>query len=94
MFKELQKGSYEIFVNKVMAHRKLSKDEVSDVAQGQLFTGKQAKDLHLVDELGGFYDVVDELSKEINVSNPQLVFYRPENQSVVVKLLNMLSQFL
>jgi len=35
-----------------------------------------AKQISLVDELGGFQDTVDALSKVLNISSPQLITYR------------------
>ena len=44
---------YETFLNRVAEGRDMSRDQVHAVAQGRVWTGSQAKDLGLVDELGG-----------------------------------------
>ncbi|HLZ76515.1 signal peptide peptidase SppA [Phenylobacterium sp.] len=49
---------YDNFVQRVAAGRKLSPDRVREIAKGHVWTGAQAKDLGLVDELGGFYEAV------------------------------------
>jgi len=50
---------YDNFVHRVAAGRKLSPERVREIAQGHVWTGVQAKDLGLVDRIGGFYDAVD-----------------------------------
>ena len=50
---------YEGFVARVAAGRKLSPERVREIAKGHVWTGVQAKQLGLVDELGGFYEAVD-----------------------------------
>ncbi|MGF1511171.1 MAG: signal peptide peptidase SppA [Myxococcota bacterium] len=44
---------YELFVNLVADRRGKSRDEVHEVAQGRVWVGEAAKDVGLVDELGG-----------------------------------------
>ncbi len=46
-------ATYEIFLEKVAAARGLSRDEVEQLASGRVWTGQQALELGLVDELGG-----------------------------------------
>ncbi|MBZ4688094.1 MAG: protease [Clostridia bacterium] len=49
---------FEQFVQVVAEGRNLPEDEVRKIADGRIFTGKQAKELGLVDRLGNFYDAV------------------------------------
>ena len=50
---KMMKTIYEDFVNKAAAGREKTFDEIHKIAQGRIWTGKQAKELGLVDELGG-----------------------------------------
>tara|TARA_Y100001968_G_scaffold299276_1_gene309778 strand:+ start:17 stop:826 length:810 start_codon:yes stop_codon:yes gene_type:complete len=52
LLQSLIDSSYEQFVNAVAKGRNLSNDAVRSFADGRVFTGAQAKDLGLVDELG------------------------------------------
>jgi protease-4 len=54
---------YEDFTNKVAQGRGMSKDQVSEIARGRIWTGEDAKAIGLVDELGGF-PVALRLAKE------------------------------
>jgi protease-4 len=49
---------YGQFIHDVAEGRGLAEDEVRKMAEGRVYTGKQAKELKLVDELGGFDDAV------------------------------------
>ena len=49
---------YEGFVARVAAGRHLPVERVREIARGRVWTGAQARDLRLVDEVGGFYQAV------------------------------------
>ncbi|MFC1637693.1 signal peptide peptidase SppA [Candidatus Margulisiibacteriota bacterium] len=72
----LQAESYDEFIQSVVAGRGLSTAEVEAAAQGRIYTGSQALELKLIDELGGFSDAVDLAKKEAKISGePRLIFY-------------------
>ncbi|MEO8115948.1 MAG: signal peptide peptidase SppA, partial [Phenylobacterium sp.] len=50
---------YADFTARVAQGRKLPIERVREIAKGHVWTGAQAKQLGLVDELGGFYQAVD-----------------------------------
>ena len=54
---------YEGFVARVAEGRKMTPDKVRELAKGRVWTGAQARQLGLVDRLGGFYDAVDEAKR-------------------------------
>lgn len=49
---------YEIFLDRVAAGRKMPKDEVRKIAEGRIYTGRQAMEIGLVDRLGGLQDAI------------------------------------
>lgn len=49
----LMQDAYDEFVEKAAAARKVSPEQLDQVARGRVWTGRQAKDVGLVDELGG-----------------------------------------
>jgi protease-4 len=51
--RELMQATYDTFVEKAAAGRNTSPERIDAVGQGRVWTGRQAKDLGLVDELGG-----------------------------------------
>jgi len=63
LIEKLVKGFYQGFIEKVAAGRKMSVEEVDAVGRGRVWTGRQAKQKGLVDELGGLRKAID-LAKE------------------------------
>ncbi len=55
---------YDRFLSKVSEGRKMDKNEVDKIGKGRVWTGNQAKDLGLVDEIGGLSRAL-ELAKEL-----------------------------
>lgn len=52
-FDELMAETYEAFLDRVAEGRKIPRDEVKSLAEGRVYTGRQAKENGLVDDLGG-----------------------------------------
>ena len=50
---------YGNFITRVAAGRNLPPERVREIAKGRVWTGAQAKQLGLVDEVGGFYQAVE-----------------------------------
>jgi protease-4 len=56
---ESMQAVYDQFVERTAAARHMSPEKVDEVAQGRVWTGEQAKQIGLVDELGGLYKAID-----------------------------------
>ncbi|MDP3853701.1 signal peptide peptidase SppA [Phenylobacterium sp.] len=50
---------YANFIARVADGRKLSPERVGEIAKGRVWTGAQASEIGLVDEVGGFYQAVE-----------------------------------
>ena len=61
-----------------MENRSISYQEAYELSQGQLIIGYDALKLNLVDELGNFNDTVDALARDINITKPELIYFRPK----------------
>jgi protease-4 len=71
-------GIYELFVERVAAGRELDLARVNEVARGRVWTGLQAAQVGLVDELGGLRTAIDrgkELAGVDSEEDVQLVLY-------------------
>lgn len=64
---------YSVFLNKVAEGRNLPLDAVRTVAKGQVWTGMQAKERGLVDELGGFLKAISVAKQLTNIEEETLV---------------------
>lgn len=60
-------GIYEQFIAKVAEGRNLPKERVLEIAQGRVWSGAEALNLGLVDELGGLYDAVRFAAKKAGI---------------------------
>ena len=80
---------YEQFVEVVAEGRGLDKEEVRDLATGQLYTGAEAKKLGLVDKLGGLDTAIDLASELAGVTSPEVEYYKPPDKSLLESLLGI-----
>lgn len=65
ILQELVDDSYQQFLEQVQKGRqeKIAADKLLEIADGRIFTGKQALELGLVDSLGNYYDAVRQAEK-------------------------------
>jgi protease-4 len=69
--------TYDQFVEVVAKGRGLPQDRVRQLADGRIYTGSQAKELGLVDELGGKRDAIKLAAKLAGIKGePKVVEYR------------------
>lgn len=59
IFQVMVDDIFQQFVDIVAQGRHLPKEEVEELADGRIFTGRQAQELGLVDDLGNFHDALD-----------------------------------
>lgn len=67
--KEILK-SYDKFLTKVAEARNMDKDQVHNLGKGRVWTGSQAKEMGLVDEIGGLSKAIS-LAKELMGISPE-----------------------
>ena len=73
-FQGLIDDMYIQFVEAVASGRKLDLQEVRSLADGRVFTGRDAKERKLIDEMGNFQDAVDHTAKLAGISGkPRLI---------------------
>ena len=65
---------YGNFVRDVAEGRDMSVSEVKSLADGRIYTGREAKELGLVDELGNFYDALD-MAEELAGTDDATIVY-------------------
>ena len=74
---------YVDFTGKVADGRKLPKEKVLEIAKGRIWSGQDARNLGLVDELGGYETALRLVKKAIGVPDSEdvnlLVYPRPKN---------------
>lgn len=72
---------YNDFTQKVAKARNLSAKEVDNVARGRIFTGEQAVNLGLVDEIGSLSTAIQKAKELAKIDNYSVVVYpKPKNK--------------
>jgi protease-4 len=80
---------YEQFIEVVAEGRGLSKEEVRSLATGQLYSGTEAKELGLVDELGGLDTAIDSAAELAGIESFHVEYYKPQAKSLLSTLFGM-----
>jgi protease-4 len=74
---------HQQFVRDVARGRRMKIDKVQQVADGRIFTGEQAMELGLVDELGNLKDAINAAAKMAAIEGePKIVYPEKEKKSV------------
>lgn len=77
---ESMQSVYDQFVERTAAARHMPPEKVDEVAQGRVWTGEQARQLGLVDELGGLYTAIGLAKQRARIpadEEVELVVYPP-----------------
>ena len=82
---------YDRFITKVADSRKLPKNKVQEIAQGRVWSGTAAKQLGLVDEIGGLEDAVAEAAKQAKLGDDWQLEEYPKRRSFEEQILARLS---
>lgn len=82
---------YKTFCMRVARGRNLSVEYVDSIARGRVWTGTQAKELGLVDELGGMDVALRIAAQEAGITNYSIVAY-PKQKDAVTELMEMFGE--
>lgn len=73
---------YDQFVTKVSESRKLPREKVQEIAQGRVWSGTEAKQLGLVDEIGGLDAAIAFAAKKANLTKYDLIEYPRQKELI------------
>lgn len=73
--------AYDQFVGIVADGRKMDKSAVKKIADGRIYSAKQAKEINLVDEVGSLKDEKKAFAKEAGFSE-DITYYTPDKDSL------------
>jgi protease IV len=86
---------YTQFVQAVADGRHAKVADIKSIADGRVWTGQQAMDMHLIDQIGDFRAAVMDTAKSVNISGePVLVHPEVERKSLLDLLFGDVSQWL
>lgn len=73
MLEEMLAQVHDQFKDAVATGRKFTDEEMDEIATGMIFTGQQAKEIGLVDELGGLQDAIAEAGRLAGLGDDPVV---------------------
>ncbi|MBD1832796.1 signal peptide peptidase SppA [Cyanobacteria bacterium FACHB-472] len=81
---------YGQFVTKVAESRKIPRTKVAEIAQGRVWSGQDAKQLGLVDDIGGVDKAIEYAAKQAKLGNDWQLEEYPKARSFEQRLLKQL----
>ena len=88
-YQEFLDGFYTVFITKAAEGRNLTVEQIHEVAQGRVWTGTQALEHKLIDELGGLDDAINKAAELANITNYDIITI-PQPKSVIEEFLEEL----
>lgn len=80
LMQDYVEDGYRLFLQRVADGRKLSIAKTDSLAQGRVWTGRQAKQLGLVDQLGSLQDAIAYAAKKAKLDNDYSTLDYPETE--------------
>ena len=81
---------YSQFLGRVAEGRKMTKEQVNIVARGRVWTGSDAKEIGLVDKIGGLRDAIDYAAKRAEIKDQRVLYYPLNKDDKFMELLEEL----
>lgn len=88
MFQTTIERGYDLFLTRCAEGRNMPKDSLALYAEGRVWTGNQAKEIGLVDELGGIEKAIEIAAEMANLGKSYVVFEYPKLRSRFNELFN------
>ncbi|MDH5561537.1 MAG: signal peptide peptidase SppA [Deltaproteobacteria bacterium] len=68
------------FINDVALGRNLDSKKIEKLADGRIFTGRQALDLGLIDDLASFRQIIDLMKRDLGIADEIELYYPTEKK--------------
>ncbi len=95
LLKDVIMDTYDQFFNAVSEGRKIKPDELKTIADGRIFSGRQALKVKLIDELGDFEDTVKITAKMAGIiGEPNVIELKPDVENIFKYLTSNFEGFL
>ncbi|NLX81278.1 MAG: signal peptide peptidase SppA [Proteiniphilum sp.] len=88
LMQEYINNGYDLFLTRCAEGRGIPKDTLALYAEGRVWTGTQAKEIGLVDELGGVQEAIDIAAELANLGKSYAVYEYPKMKTAIEELLN------
>ena len=89
LLESVVKDTHEQFITAVTENRALDIKEVREIADGRVFTGKQAKETGLIDEVASFRQTADQLRLDLDVQEQMSLIYPTSREEILDSLVDL-----
>lgn len=83
IMQEVIDNVHQQFIKAVAESRRLDQAKVVEIADGRIFTGEQAKQLGLVDQIGNLQDSIDTAAKMVGIEGRPHILYPKKKISIL-----------
>ena len=73
---------YKTFINHVAQGRNMTVAQVDSIGQGRVWTGTDAKEIGLIDDIGGIDKAIETASKLAKIENNYKIIYLPKQKNI------------
>jgi protease IV len=81
--------THEQFILAISDNRPLDIKQVKAIADGRIFTGKQAKELGLIDTLASFRETATRMKQDLNIDEEINLIYPPDKEDYLQNIFDM-----
>lgn len=89
IFKNIVDKEYQMFLDVIHNERKISKEDLRNIAQGQIFLGIDAKNEKLIDEIGFLEDVINNMASDIGIEGNFIVSEHRVRKSIISSIFSL-----
>jgi protease-4 len=86
LMQEVIDNVHQQFIQAVAEGRKLDRKTVTQIADGRILTGEQAKQAGLIDQIGNLQDTIDAVAKMVGIEGKPNIVY-PKKRFSILELL-------
>ena len=86
VFRKELKWIYDKFVKRVAEGRDIEEEKVDSLGQGRIWSGKRAKEIGLVDEIGGLLKAIEIAKKEAGIKEAEVVLFPKPGREITLKI--------
>lgn len=85
-------STYAQFLTRVSDGRKMTREKVNVIARGRVWTGLDAKEIGLVDRIGGLGDAIAHAARLSEIKDPKVLYYPLKKDDKFIELLEELNE--
>ncbi len=93
LLESVLEDTHRQFVKAVLENRPIDADKMQFLADGRIFTGKQALQHGLIDGLASFRETVEELKNELGITEAVQLYYPLDKKDAILSMFDLESIF-